>query len=102
MRSPVCRSRRRRSREMNVCAWFPSRLILLLMRSRRGLKAGDGFGFVREGYEDGEELGDLEHVVDLAARMEDLDLPAQTGRGGVAARQFAEAAAIDVADALQA
>src|SRR5580704_14793823 len=69
---------------------------------RRGqrlfVEAGYGGGFVGVDVEDGEELGDLEEVVNFLGQVEELELAATVANGSKSADQFADAGTIDVVD----
>ena len=59
-------------------------------------EAPQGGGFVREGFEDGVELGDVEDFGDAALGVQQLDLAALVGDAGIGTDKFAEAGAIHV------
>src|SRR5690348_965517 len=67
-------------------------------RRRGSAEAACGGIFIGKNFEDGEELGDLQKIVNFFGEMEKLQFAAAIGDGGVAADEFADAGAVDVID----
>jgi len=62
----------------------------------RLLVRGDGAGFVVVDIENGVELGELEDVLDLLGKVEELEAGTLVFGSGVGADEFAKAGAVDV------
>src|ERR1035437_1980468 len=94
-------SRSKLSETQETAAGLIRRPFLLMRNGFALFEGADGRGFVVPDVEDGVELGDLEQVVDLLGEVEQLEFAARIPDRGEGADQFADAGAIDVADAFQ-
>ena len=65
------------------------------------LEAGDRFRFVLVDLEHGDELRDVQQLIELGRQVEELELAAAVGGGGVRTDQLADARRVDRRDAGQ-
>src|SRR5579859_3476146 len=65
------------------------------------LERADGLGFVVPDVEDGVQFGDLQQVMDLLGKFEQLQLAALVANGSKRAHQFADTRTVNVGDVSQ-